>query len=106
MVFPYGTFGSALFLLCYPIIPMKEEAEHLPPPEVTVCPYKNYSGWKNASLTEPNNLGSYDTHCHGANTPMEIQNCIDTGTYNRTEALLRTFRGSIPHPSQLPDTWI
>ena len=85
---------------------LEEEAEHLPPPAVTVCPYKNYSGWKNASLTEPNYCGSYDTHCDGADTLEKIQNCIDTGTYNRTEALLGTIRGAFISPQQLPDTWI
>ena len=87
---------------------LEEDAESLPPPAITLCPYKYwFSGWKNASKTAPNFLGSYDEHCEGSESREDILECIDTKTFNLTDALpARAFRGIFVDNISSPDFWI
>ena len=80
----------------------EEDADHLIPPAITLCPYKYwFSGWRNGSQLAPNFLGSFDAHCSGAITREEILDCIEKETFNITDALPKRVWPGIDAPVDL-----
>ena len=86
----------------------EEDAKYLPPPTITLCPYKYwFSGWKNATVATPNFLGSYGEHCEDAETKEDILQCIENKTFNLTDTLpARAFRGIMVDDISSSDFWI